>query len=244
MSRQAELTRLFGHVYVINLPSRKDRRDEMAVELRKVGLDWSSADVTCFPATRPADDGGFRSIGAHGCFLSHLAVIEHAIAAGHESVLIVEDDCNFAASIALKLSQIGAALADREWSMFFAGYDLHGAAPPQQGGGIGRVGAEQPMSLSHCFAVRGAALAALPGYLRLLMSRPGGHPDGGKMDVDGAYTWFRRTHPQFETWIALPQIAYQRSSRTDISPEYWLYALPLLRHLVAGVRKLRNLSRR
>lgn len=244
MPRQAELTRLFGHAYVINLPSRKDRRDEMAAELRKVGLDWSSADVTCFPATRPADDGGFRSIGAHGCYLSHLAVIEHAIAAGHESALILEDDCNFEASIGPRLTEVGQSLARCDWSLFFAGCDLHGAAPPHAQGGIGRVGSEQPMSLAHCFAVRGPALAALPGYLRLLMSRPGGHPDGGKMDVDGAYTWFRRAHPQFETWIAVPAIAYQRSSRTDISPGHWLDDVPVLRHMIAGARKVRNLAGR
>ena len=41
------------------------------------------------------------------------------------------------------------------------------------------------------------------------------------MDVDGAYSWLRRPNPQFKTYIATPEIAYQRSSRTDISEPTW-----------------------
>jgi hypothetical protein len=42
--------------------------------------------------------------------------------------------------------------------------------------------------------MRGDALRALPAFLRGVMSRPAGDPQGGKMDADGAYTWLRSAY--------------------------------------------------
>jgi glycosyl transferase, family 25 len=242
----SELTRHWGQVFVINLPTRRDRHAEMGQQLRKVGLHWGSPGVTHFAAVRPGDDGGFRSIGAHGCYRSHLGALEQAIASGAESVMILEDDCNFADDIGGRVRTIGAALAATDWSFFYGGYHLHGKAHPRSAdrGAALPVTAEQPITLAHCFAVRGQALRGLPAYLRQLMSRPAGDPSGGKMDVDGAYTWYRRAHPRFKTYIAAPEMAYQRSSRTDISALSWRDRVPVVRDLVAAGRRLRNLQPR
>jgi len=242
----SELTRCFDRVFVVNLPSRRDRYEEMGEQLRRVGLGWDSPQVTHFPAFRPADDGGFRSVGAHGCYRSHLGVIEQAIAAGLDSILILEDDCNLSDEFSARMPAVNAALQASDWSLFYGGYHLHGAPPPrvERGHPITLVAPEQPIWLAHCFAVRGAALRAMPPHLRDLMSRPSGDPAGGKMDVDGAYSWLRLRYPQFETYIATPEIAYQRSSRTDISEPTWRDRLPVVRELIAGARKLRNLRKR
>ncbi len=242
----SELSRCFDRVFVVNLPSRRDRYDEMGEQLRKAGLDWSSPEVIHFPAVRPADDGGFRSIGAHGCYRSHLGVIEHAIADGIDSMLLLEDDCNLSDQFSARMPAINAALKSSDWSMFYGGYHLHGVEPPRADAAhpITPVSPEQPIWLAHCFAVRGEALKALPGLLRLLMSRPAGDPAGGKMDVDGAYSWLRRLNPRFKTYIATPDIAYQRSSRTDISQLSWRDRTPVIRELLAVGRKLRNLRGR
>jgi glycosyl transferase, family 25 len=242
----SELTRCFDRVFVVNLPSRRDRYDEMGQQLRKAGLDWSSPEVIHFPAVRPADDGGFRSIGAQGCYRSHLGVIERAIADGIDSMLLLEDDCNLSDEFSARMPAINAALKSSDWSMFYGGYHLHGVPTPRADAAhpITLVSPEQPIWLAHCFAVRGKALRALPALLRLVMSRPAGHPEGGKMDVDGAYSWLRRLNPQFKTYIATPDIAYQRSSRTDISQLSWRDRTPVVRELLAVGRKLRNLRGR
>ena len=73
--------------YVINLEDRTDRRAEMEQQLRRVG--WQAAFV---PAIRPADAADFPSVGARGCFLSHLATLNRP-AGGH--VLLMEDDLDF-----------------------------------------------------------------------------------------------------------------------------------------------------
>ena len=59
--------------YVINLEDRTDRRAEMEQQLRRVG--WQAAFVA---AIRPVDAGDFPSVGARGCFLSHLATLKQA----------------------------------------------------------------------------------------------------------------------------------------------------------------------
>ena len=110
----SELTRCFDQIFVINLPSRRDRYEEMCEQLRRVGLGWDSPKVTHFPAFRPADDGGFRSIGAHGCFRSHLGVIEQAIADGLDSILILEDDCNLSDEFNARMRAVNAALMASE----------------------------------------------------------------------------------------------------------------------------------
>jgi GR25 family glycosyltransferase involved in LPS biosynthesis len=74
---------------VINLECRKDRRAEMETQLRRI--QW---DAQFFPAVRPPDAGDFQSIGARGCFLSHLAVLKRA-ALQNDHAVIMEDDLNF-----------------------------------------------------------------------------------------------------------------------------------------------------
>jgi glycosyl transferase, family 25 len=173
-------------------------------------------------------------------------VLERANAAGLESLLILEDDCSFTAGVRERLRAINAALQDVDWSFFYGGCLFYGAQPPPAlpGRAIVEVAPQQPLWLTHCVAVRGAALKELPAYLRAMLARPVGHPDGGVMDVDGAYCWFRRQHPQYKTFVASPEIAYQRSSRTDVSPLSWHDRTPVVRDLLAAARKLRNLRRR
>jgi glycosyl transferase family 25 len=63
------------------------------------------------------------------------------------------------------------------------------------------------------------------------------------MHVDGAYSWFRRAHPQFLTVLASPELGHQRHSATDIHPLKWFDKTPVLKSLVALARKLKNLTK-
>ena len=82
----------FERIVVINLPERTDRRREMTAELRRAGIDRRDPRLQFFAGIRPADAGQYPSIGARGCFESHLGVIREAIRDRVESVLILEDD--------------------------------------------------------------------------------------------------------------------------------------------------------
>src|SRR3569833_2909723 len=98
----------FEKVCVINLTERTDRLRDTLDELKKAGC---TDHVDVFPAIRPADTSGFGSIGEHGCYLSHLAVLERYRSCS--SILVLEDDVAFSMSRA-ELAQAVAGLPD-DW---------------------------------------------------------------------------------------------------------------------------------
>ena len=83
----------FDRIRIINLASRKDRRREMERELDRVGLK-NDLRVSYFAAIRPSDAGTFTSIGARGAYESQKQILREA-AGANQSVLILEDDCEF-----------------------------------------------------------------------------------------------------------------------------------------------------
>jgi glycosyl transferase family 25 len=237
-ARMSHPLEAFQRVYIINLASRIDRRREMAEQLQRVGLDIDSPLVHVFDAVRPADAGPFPSIGAHGCFMSHLGVLRDATRAGLDRILILEDDLNFSADFPARAPQVFARLAAQEWAMFYGGWEFK--SPRPQGAGSVEIDATADVQTAHFLAFRGPAIAAMHAYLEAMLTRDAGDPLGGPMHVDGAYCWFRRAHPQYRTFVALPELGYQRSSRTDIHALRWIDRAPGVRQVVAALRRVRN----
>ena len=224
----------FEQVFVINLPYRADRRREMSVQLARIGLGFDSPSVTLFPAVRPDDAGGFDSIGARGCFMSHLHVLRAA--AGSGSVLVLEDDLDFVADVDRSLPTAIAALPS-SWGIFYGG--CREQFEPTDGP-VRRAAPLQALGTSHFVAFNGHVVSTLVDYLEAILSRPPGHAEGGPMHVDGAYSNFRRDHPDLETYVAAPQLGYQRSSRTDIHHSPWFDRVPVLQQLAQLARRLRR----
>lgn len=230
-----------GDIFVINLASRPDRLAEFDAQLARIGLGLGHPQVHRFDAVRPADPGQFESIGARGCFASHLGVLRQALGANAPMILICEDDLDFAPDVAARLAGLMAGLDAQPWDIFYGfGPQGHTAA----GAGLAEIPADTAIRCTHMLALRHATIKALVPYLEAMMSRPAGHPEGGPMHVDGAYSWFRREHPHLRTLAAIPAIGVQRSSRTDIAPLSLKDRLPVLRNLVAQARRLRNRMRR
>jgi glycosyl transferase family 25 len=232
-----------GDMYVINLPERQDRRDEFAAQLARIGLSFDHPNVHLSEAVRPQEAGQFPSIGARGCFLSHLNVLRAALERGDDHILLCEDDLNFSRDLPRRATLLAAELG-RQWDMFygFTGADSVGPAIDSEGKLIALV-PEQTFQCSHIIAFSRRAIQALVPYLEAMLSRPAGDPAGGPMHVDGAYHWFRKDHPEFRVLAARPDIGYQRSSMTNIAPITLKDRLFGLRHLVALLRKLRNRTR-
>lgn len=210
----------FDHVRIVNLAHRTDRRAEMLGELRRIGAEGDPR-VAFFAACRFDDPGTFDSIGARGCYHSHLDILESAAAAG-ASVLILEDDADFTPAAR------DTALPDG-WQIFYGGYQ---AARPDDLERSDIIG-------SHCMGFSADIVPALAAYLRGLLARDD-HPT-----IDGAYVWYRRAHPEVVTHFAAPPIADQRPSRTDIAELRFFDRWPVLREAAQAARRLkRTLARR
>jgi glycosyl transferase family 25 len=237
MEHLADVLRGFDRIAVINLPHRKDRRREIAEQLAKVGLSLDEAPVSLFPAHRPDTAGPFPSIGAHGCFMSHLGVLRAARADGVERLLILEDDADLAP--AAKHAEGLEEEAAGAWDFLYLG---HGGLAPSDIGGdglLGEVAPEGPVWAAHSLGFSKSAIEAAGAFLEAMLTREPGDPEGGPMHVDGAYFWLRRTHPALETLAARHHIFVQRPSRTDIANRglRWQEKLP-------GITALRRLKRR
>ncbi|HEY6919542.1 MAG TPA: glycosyltransferase family 25 protein [Tabrizicola sp.] len=216
---KALLRSLFDRIYVINLPDRTDRRREMEAQLARIGLAGDPL-VAYFPAVRPADKGEFGSLGERGCFLSHLGALKDAVAQGHRSILILEDDVDWTPAALARNARLDA-LRDTDWGFLHGGRG-HDRAAPDGAISLVRLEPERELLLGHFIGLRGAVIGQMVDYLEAMLARPKGSPDGGPMHVDGAYSWFRRARPEVAAYVCSPSVAQQRSSRSDISvPTGW-----------------------
>ena len=228
----------FDAVYVINLPSRTDRRAQMNEQLRKVGLDPGAPPVVFFDAIRPDDAGGFPTLGTRGCFLSHLGVMRAARAAGHQRVLVLEDDLNFSKDFAQRIGSLAQAAEASGWDFWYLSA-LSVKSAPAMSGDLVELPPDSAVFGAHMFAVRAPVIEQLVPYLEAMLERPPGDPAGGPMHVDGAYSWYRKEHPAARTIMATLALGYQRPSRTDIHDLKWFDRVPVIDKAVALLRGLR-----
>lgn len=209
----------FDLIRVINLRHRADRRAEVLGELRRLGL-ADDPKLRFFDAIAPAEPGTFTSKGARGVFMSQLAILTEA-AELDRSVLILEDDVDFTQAVWTAAMPAG-------WDVFYGGYQ---ASNPDDLDTSDIIGA-------HCMGFTPITARRLVPYLERLLERPD-HPP-----IDGAYVWFRRSHPELSTVFAVPPIAEQRPSRTDIATPNWFDRTPGVRETAGLVRRVKRLLRR
>ena len=240
----------FDRVYIINLETRKDRLEEIALEFKKYGLDFHHPNVQVYKAAKPTTLEDWPTLGTKGCYLSHLAVLQDAKQHQYARILILEDDVHFANYFNILCSATLNQLNETNWDIFYGGYRLtpEGEAALENAFKQNKFPSKnlyaQPAGNEvfclHFVAMNQSTVAKMVGYYEAIMQRPNGHPEGGKMHIDGAYCWFRREHPQIKTMLAFPQLADQRSSRTDIHDLKWFDLLPIFKSAASAARKIRN----
>jgi hypothetical protein len=231
----------FGHIVVINLPERADRRRGIDAELRKIGLSLAHPAVELFAAIRPTEAAGFPSIGAHGAFRSHLAILDRMLAEGWPRALVLEDDMAFAPGFAGRLPALAEGLRSRDWGLVYGHPgDQPARTPAPDDAGLIALPADLGLIQLHFLGVDRAAAEIAAPALRAMLDRPAGSPEGGPMHVDGALNWIRRAHADLIALAIAPAIAQQRASRSDIAPPRWFDRLPVVRTLAALARRLRQ----
>ncbi|GAB4147929.1 MAG: hypothetical protein Fur0046_26310 [Cyanobacteria bacterium J069] len=225
----------FDRVSVINLPERTDRRRDMEQELLRLGFSLAGDQVEFFAAIRPDRPEPFEKIGYKGCYLSHLQILERAHSDGLNNILIAEDDLALSPQFWQQEPSLVAQLQAGRWDLVQFGY--LGTLPELSDRPLGTLqpGVGEPIG-SHFYAVNGRAIAPLIHFLRAMLQRPPGHPDGGPMSPDGALTCFRQQHPERVCLIAHPSLGGQRSSASDVSPK-WFDRVPGLHQLASVLRE-------
>lgn len=204
----------FDRVRIISLPHRKDRRREMTAELNKLGIGIDGDRVAFFDAFKVGDKSCFYSAGAHGCFLSHLHLLENALG----SILILEDDCDFTAE--------AASYIVPKCDIFYGGYiasdpaDLHGSDIV----GAHMMGYFNP---NHVAA-----------YYRRMYEDEKARNFQNMPVPDGAAVWYRRAYPETVTAFAPDPLAHQRPSRTDVAEPHWIDRIPMAATFARKIKRL------
>lgn len=201
----------FDEVRIINLVDRPDRREEITEQLNSVGA--SAPNVSFFDAHRPDSAGEFPSVGARGCFESHLSILRDAKDRGSQTLLVLEDDLDFTRDGRARIAPVLEELAGQEWSFFYGAHVMSS----DHRRGLVEIPSDEPVLTTSCVAFRGAAIPQLVKFLEAMSKRPSGSPDWGPMHVDGAYSVFRQLNPQHRTFVCFPALGRQRSSPSDVT---------------------------
>ena len=226
----------FDKIFVINLLERTDRRKAIQSE-----LDWIGASdrgkIEIFPAVKPTELGGFPSIGARGCFMSHLEILRLARDHGMQRILSLEDDLMFNNALKKYQEAVAQHMAGEGYDIAYLGHMVES----RNSGAMLFEKYDQALMQSHFIAFRGQVIARLVASFEAMLQRPAGHPDGGPMHVDGAYSTFRAQNPDVVTQIAMPNLGFQRPSPSDIAGFRWFDKLAGLKQLSAIARGFRVL---
>jgi GR25 family glycosyltransferase involved in LPS biosynthesis len=226
----------FDGTYIINLAERSDRRKEMVEEFRRFGLLGLPEKTEFFTAFSPSDPEKFPSLGARGCFMSHLAVLKAAKSQNWEQVLLLEDDASFTKNLVEYQTQLLHELQTTSWDFAYFGH--HVATNRKTNFLLQPYG--EPIVQAHFVAIHSRIYDRLIDFLETVLERPAGHPKGGPMHVDGAYSTFRQQNPEVQTLVASIPLGFQRSSRSSIANHSWFDTLPVTMNIVKLARKAKN----
>ncbi len=235
MSKAPSLIDFFDRTHVVNLPSRLDRQRETIDEFKKYRLPIRNHKCDFFPAIKPDEPKGFPNIGTRGCFLSHLAIIESAIIENLENVLVIEDDIYFSRKINEHMKNALDDLNNLDWDIAYFGHPL-GDNPENPGWKQ----LNQPMMMSHFYALNAKTFKKLTSFLKALENRPQGDPEGGPMHYDGALNFYREKYPEVKAYYFSKNLGWQRPSKTDIHENSFLDNYRFLAPIMRLVRRIKK----
>jgi GR25 family glycosyltransferase involved in LPS biosynthesis len=228
----------FDRIAIIHLPERKDRFDSLSRELRGLDIDIAGPKIRIPPAPRSQDAHGFPSNGVYGNFLSHLSILRQALDDGLRNIWVLEDDAIFSRRMCRNQTALIESLSSREWDLCYFGHSLSGRH--LAGKAVGLVPTTEGFMWAHCYAVHARVLPRLVSHLEQALVRPEGHPLGGKLYIDAAFTLFRRFNSDVTTLVANPVLSVQKGCMSNLGGSSWYDRMTVVRPLFVAARALRD----
>jgi Erv1 / Alr family len=116
-------TDFFDAVWCINLDADVERWELLTRQIAT--CDWPFREVTRFAAilgdTVGVPDYFHQGGGAWGCLASHRRVLELSLMAGHERILVIEDDADIRPDFGDRVRQFLSDLGDEPWDALMLG---------------------------------------------------------------------------------------------------------------------------
>lgn len=226
-----------GGISIIHLPDRVDRYKSMEKELRYLGIDIHDPKVSIPHAPRPPDASGWPSRGVYGNFLSHLGILKDARDRGLPNCMVLEDDAIFSRRFRRHQEDYVEILRKEPWDLCFFGHALKRELRDKP---RGLIPSEDYFIWAHCYVVNAPAMPRLLEYFEEVMANEAGHPRGGRMYIDGAFTHFRQQNPDIVTLVANPVLSIQKGCVSSLANPRWYDGIRIIRPLVGLARSLRD----
>jgi glycosyl transferase, family 25 len=227
----------FDRIAVIHLPERRDRFKSLSAELQGMGIDIGQPKIQVPHAPRPVDLNGWPSRGVYGNFLSHLEILRQALKDGLQTIWVLEDDAIFSRSMCREQASLVARLQTSEWGLCYFGHSLTSELANQP---PGLVASTADFIWAHCYAVHARVLPRVVSYLERAVELPSGHPEGGRLYIDGAFTLFRRLNPDVLTLVANPALSVQKGCPSSLNDPKWYDTVMATRPLASLARRARD----
>ncbi|CAG8471658.1 7821_t:CDS:2 [Cetraspora pellucida] len=122
LTHESNSTLGFGHIYVVNLPSRPDRREKLEILANKFNLKFDFVPAVSKDSEEAYVPPG-RPIGPthKACYLSHYKIYKSIDEHKYESALILEDDVDIELNIAYIITNVHKVLPS-DWDIFYLGF--------------------------------------------------------------------------------------------------------------------------
>lgn len=232
------LINYFGQIEIVHLRERIDRYNALKRELDRIGIDINDNRINIPKAHRVTDKYGFSSPQVYGNFLSHLEILKRACKQ-QKTIWVLEDDAifrNFLKSWTFQ-KEIVQILNTEPWGICYFGHPITRQLTNQP---TGLITTNLIFKWAHCYAVHQGVLQDLVEYLEATIERPKGHPDGGKMYIDGALNMFRMRSPNLVTLISNPALSIQRGSTSGIAERKWYEKAKMVQPILRTARAIRD----
>lgn len=188
---------IFDKIYCINLDKRKDRWEQSELEFKKHGLNverFSAIDGNCITLR---SRNSFRlNKGEQGCILSHINILKSMVEQGLEKILILEDDVSFVDNLN-NLLDCYIKQVPPNWDMLYLGGN-HIKQPIKISENIGKLIKTYTTSY---YAITNSMARFLISQIK--------HDSA----IDVFYSSF---HPDFNCYVLMPHLAWQRPNYSDI----------------------------
>ena len=178
----------FDQIYYINLDRRPDRKELAELELKDEGI--KAVRISGVEHENPA----------HGCHLSHAKIFKDAIDNGYDRILIFEDDVQFFPNASKNIKNSLEELPPK-WDMFYLGANLDAYSAYEISPHIAKL---EGAFATHAYAVRRNLFQVLWDI----------NADMSTVHNDVVYA--NEIHNRYQCYLAMPLIAGQRESYSDI----------------------------
>ena len=194
------------HIFYINIAYRKDRKDRLLGELRKIR----------YPQNRiHRIDAVRKENGALGCGLSHIKALETIQRMNLDVALVLEDDFMWKQSPTHVRDTLQQVLRDPGWSMCLLTCNGYTSIPRGE-----RLAQVKDCQTTSGYLVRKPYLDSLLSVWQGTVSRPDNTDDPKASDIPANHidqSWKSLQHEDPKQWVVTqPYLGYQGKSYSDI----------------------------